>query len=171
MSTTRRKTDRQRAAPFAAALVITACTVTPQYEAMQDADVLAAQLATLYARSLSDSKPETLADIHLDHFATDPIVLPPDRAAIVGRAAVERFYHDAYRQIEIVDNTYRRLEIDVRGDTAIRRWIGTGVFRLSGESETIRGTQRYLEVLVREGRHWKILLHTWTPVPSNRPGG
>jgi hypothetical protein len=54
--------------------------------------------------------------------------------------------------------------IDVHGEMATRRYIGTGAFRLAEQSEPVVVTNRYLDILIREDDEWKILLHSWVPV-------
>jgi hypothetical protein len=147
-----------------ASLVVQACAHKKRLSSMTDDQLITFHLSEIYEISTSDLSAVEKAERHLRFFAAAPTILPFDDDAIDGIVDVTNFYHRAYEDFEIVSNTYRDLVIVIHGDLATRRFVGTGVFRVSGQPEQIAGTSRYLDVLIKENDQWKILLHSWVPV-------
>ena len=104
--------------------------------------------------------------VYMSYFAADPTLLPAGRPAIPGRAAVSAFYRQAFDGLEMVSLDYRDIEIRVVQGMAVRRYIGTAVFVLPGETEPTSSTNRYIDVLAREDGIWKMVWHAFVPVPA-----
>lgn len=147
-----------------ACLVVQGCAHDGRSESISGTESISAQLTEIYDISQAGLSADEMADNHLRFFAETPTLLPASQAAIVGYEAVADFYYGAYQEIEFVSNTYRDLAIAVHGDTATRRYIGTGVFRIANQPNSVAATIRYLDVLIKEDDEWKILLHSWVPV-------
>ena len=147
-----------------ACLAVQGCANDIRSPSSSDSEVIARQLIEIYNIPYSGLSTVEMAESHLRFFAETPTLLPANQAAIVGRQPVADFYNGAYQGIEFVSNTYRDLVIAVYGDMATRRFIGTGVFRIAGQPDTVAANNRYLDVLVKEDDKWKILLHSWVPV-------
>jgi hypothetical protein len=147
-----------------ACLAIQGCANDIRSPLSLESELIAAQLIEIYNIPYSGLSTDEMADNHLRFFAEIPTILPANQAAIIGREPVADFYYGAYQGIEFVSNTYRDLVIVIHGDMATRRFIGTGIFRIAGQPDSVAANNRYLDVLVKEDDEWKILLHSWVPV-------
>jgi ketosteroid isomerase-like protein len=140
---------------------LAACAHTTAFQASGETEEITAQLIEISELPYSGLDPAEMAERHIAFFAESPTILPPDDAALVGSEAVAALYEAAYRDIEFISNEFRDLVVVVHGETATRRYLVTGVYRLADSAEPVTATNRYLDVLIREDGEWKILLHSW----------
>lgn len=136
-------------------------------ETTRHTDAIAAQLDKIYDVSTGTDFTDARAELHLQYFAEQPIVLPPGQQALVGRAAVAEFYRGVFADVEILENTYSDLSIAIHGDLATRQYVGKGTFRIAGEADPQTSVNKMTDVLIRRDGEWKTLVHLWSPVSSN----
>lgn len=129
-----------------------------------ESEVLRAQLSEIAEMSQSGLPTDEMTDRYLRYFADNPTLLPAGQAALTGRKSVADFYNSAFKDINILSNVYRDPVIVVSGDMAIRRYIGTAVFKMADEPDPVSATNRYLDILIKTNGEWKMLWHSWVPV-------
>jgi ketosteroid isomerase-like protein len=107
---------------------------------------------------------------YLQAFTEDAVILPPERPALQGRAALGAYYDTALESVTSVHVTYADAAIDLDGALATRRYTATAVVRSSsGEPRTLR--TKYLDVLKKSDAGWRISTHMWSSNEALRPGG
>jgi len=129
-----------------------------------ESEAIMAQLIEIAEVSQSGLPMGEMTDRYLSYFAANPTLLPAGQAALTGREAIQDFYNGAFRDIVIESNIYRDPVVVVNGDMATRRYIGTAVLITADQPDPVSATNRYLDVLIKEGGEWKMLWHSWVPV-------
>lgn len=127
---------------------------------------ITAQLNEIYAVSTAQGEAIALAERHLRFFADQPTVIPPGGDAIVGREAVSAFYKQVFSEVEILDNSYSNLSIDINGGLATRRYVGSGTMRSKGQAEWKTTSNQMTDILIKNKGKWKTVIHSWAPMPS-----
>jgi len=147
-----------------AAVPLAACQPVPDAES--DRDVLAAQLTEieeLFSASYDDNRPRL--EVYLDYFADDLRLFHPEGHTTAGKAAALEFYTSAFAPINILSLDYSAPDVLVDGDLAVRNYSGTASFSLADDPAEREVTQRYVDVLQRQGgSDWRIVWHAWYPV-------
>ena len=136
-----------------------------EVESTQASDTvfLKEQLVEIAEMTVSGLSTEEMTKRYLSYFSDSPTLLPPGQSAVLGREAVGLFYNAGFDGIEILGNEYHAVVVEVTGRSAVRRYLGTARFRISEDSEPISVTNRYVDVLEKSDRNWKIVWHSWTP--------
>lgn len=99
---------------------------------------------------------------YVDRFADEAVLHPPAGPSVTGRAAILEYYVDAFRGFQPLSLEYGAPEIIVDGDLAVRRYEGRGVGIVEASGDTVSIMNRYIDVLRRSGREWRVLWHTWS---------
>ena len=110
---------------------------------------------------------ETVIQEYLGYYVDDPILLPPGDDAVQGYDAALAFYIEGFAggTIIAVDYHSHAPEIFLRGDMAIRRYIGSSEVKWAGELENYTSYLRYIDVLQRQGDgEWRVVWHAWYPI-------
>ena len=134
-----------------------------------DTLLLKEQLVEIAEMTVSRLPIEEMTDRYLSYFSDNPTLLPPGQSAVLGRDAIGEFYNAAFDGIEIVENQYHEVVVEVTERSAVRRYLGTAMFRVSEDSEPISVTNRYIDVLEKSDGSWKIVWHSWTPAVWLQP--
>lgn len=128
-----------------------------------DTVLLKQQLVEIAEMTLSGLATEEITKRYLAYFSDSPTLLPPGQGAVLGREAIGEFYNAGFAGIEILENKYHAVVVEVTDRSAVRRYFGTAKFRTSEDSEPISVTNRYVDVLEKSDGSWKIVWHSWTP--------
>ena len=141
--------------------MIVLCAACSQPEdSDQEIESIRAQLLEIANMSAIDRPTAETMNEYMTYFSEEPTLLPANGEAIHGREAIARFYIEAFSGIKILSNVYERPVIVVTGDMAIRRYIGTAVFIISGQEDPVTAKNRYIDLLVKENGDWKMLWHS-----------
>lgn len=104
-----------------------------------------------------------MTENQLRFFAKTPTIIRPNQVPLVGREAVADFYEDVFSSVKILENSYSDLVVVIQGDTATRRYVGTGVFVTADIAEPQTTVNQMVDVLVKENGEWRTLVHSWVP--------
>jgi ketosteroid isomerase-like protein len=143
---------------------ISACN-GDEVESNQDRDTLLLkdQLVEIAEMTVSGLPTEEMTERYLSYFSDNPTLLPPGQSAVLGRDAIGEFYNSAFDGLEILGNQYHDVVVEVTERSAVRRYLGTAMFRVSEDAEPISVTNRYIDVLEKFDGSWEIVWHSWTP--------
>ena len=128
-----------------------------------EVEAITEQLDGIYAISTGTGESDATAEHHLRFYAAEPTVMPPEQDPIVGHEAVSEFYRRVYAEVDILENSYSNLTINVQGDLATRRYIGSGSMKVTGESEVQMTVNQMTDILINVQGEWKTLIHSWSP--------
>ena len=145
-------------------LLTSACTgYDEESSQVLDTQLLKEQLVEIAEMTASGLPTEDMTDRYVSYFADSPTLLPAGQDALLGRDAIRDFYNSAFSGIEILSNEYYEVVVVVDEELAVRRYLGTAMFRVPKDSEPISVTNRYIDVLSKLDGNWKIVWHSWTP--------
>lgn len=104
------------------------------------------------------------------HYGSNPVLMPPGREAIRGRAAVRNHYAALLESTEM-ELECESVETVIAGDWAFDRGFTFGrITPAGGDTEALR--DRYLMLLQRDpAGTWKVERLIWHPGPPERIGG
>lgn len=125
---------------------------------------ITAQLNEIYAVSNTQGDADALAARHLRLLTDQPTVIPPGQDPIVGRDAVSDFYRQIFSEVEILENSYSNLSIDLKGNLATRSYVGSGTMRANGKTEWQTTKTQMTDVLIKDKGKWKTMIHSWSPL-------
>jgi ketosteroid isomerase-like protein len=128
-----------------------------------DTLVLKQQLVEIAEMTVSGLPNREMTDRYLSYFSDSPTLLPPGQEVVLGRDTIAEFYNAAFDGIEILDNKYHGIIVEVTDRSAVRRYLGTATLLVSKDSDPISVTNRYIDVLEKFDGDWKIVWHSWTP--------
>ena len=153
---------------LSAATLLLACQQGSDSRPEADLSAIENQLRQFEETILSPDAPlETVIQEYLGYFVDDPILLPPGDDAVHGYDAALAFYTEGFAggTIVAVDYHSHTPEIFLRGDIAIRRYIGSSEVKWDGELENYRSYNRYIDVLQRQADgEWRVVWHAWYPI-------
>ena len=153
---------------LAATTLMLACQQGSDNRAEADLSEIENQLRQFEETLLSPDVPlETVIQEYLGYYVDDPILLPPGDDAVQGYDAALAFYTEGFAggTIIAVDYHSHAPEIFLRGDIAIRRYIGSSEVKWAGELENYTSYNRYIDVLQRQADgEWRVVWHAWYPI-------
>lgn len=125
----------------ALALFITACQVPPpEPAALSEQDITAIEESTdAFAQASLEKNWNAVAQLYTE----DAMFMPPNRAAVEGRTAIEEWLEDSPPMTDFKLNTE---EIDGRGDLAFVRGTYSMAFVPEGASEPVQDNGKYIEI-------------------------
>ena len=133
-----------------------------------DLSAIENQLQLIEETLLTPDMPiETVLQGYLGYFVDDPVLLPPDEGAVQGYDAALAYYTEGFAggTVVAVDYHLQEPEIFLKGDMAIRRYIGSSEVKWDGELEHYSSYNRYIDVLQRQADgEWKVVWHAWHPM-------
>lgn len=133
-------------------------------EIISDKAFIAKQMDVIEDAASSGFSTDSLLKLYMNLFTDEPVLLPPGRSAIQGYDSALAFYMNAFNNIEIRSVVYEEPVILIEGDMAVRRFLGTTKFQLSGQTDTLSSSSRYLDILQKEpDGKWRIVWHAWVP--------
>jgi ketosteroid isomerase-like protein len=132
-----------------------------------DIEDLEAQLHEIAALTVSGLPVAESMTKYVDYFSEDSVLLPAGGDPIEGKAAILEFYVTGFEGVEILTNEYSEIVSIVDGDFAVRRYIGTASARSAPASDPSYHTNRYVDVLRNDDGEWKIVWHSFVPVPAS----
>ncbi|MBP6012909.1 MAG: DUF4440 domain-containing protein [Alphaproteobacteria bacterium] len=94
-------------------------------------------------------------DTILKVFGSEPVFMPQNSPAMVGRAAVRAAYEQVFANIKL-DVRFTTHEIEIHGDTAWARTSSAGRTRILAAGVVVEEGNNELFVFKREGGDWKI---------------
>ena len=151
-----------------ATTLMLACQQGSDNRAEADLSEIENQLRQFEETLLSPDVPlETVIQEYLGYYVDDPILLPPGDDAVQGYDAALAFYTEGFAggTIIAVDYHSHAPEIFLRGDMAIRRYIGSSEVKWAGELENYTSYLRYIDVLQRQADgEWRVVWHAWYPI-------
>ena len=151
-----------------ATTLMLACQQGSDNRAEADLSKIENQLRQFEETLLSPDVPlETVIQEYLGYYVDDPILLPPGDDAVQGYDAALAFYTEGFAggTIIAVDYHSHAPEIFLRGDMAIRRYIGSSEVKWAGELENYTSYLRYIDVLQRQADgEWRVVWHAWYPI-------
>ncbi len=151
-----------------ATTLMLACQQGSDNRAEADLSAIENQLRQFEETLLSPDEPlETVIQEYLGYYVDDPILLPPGDDAVQGYDAALAFYTEGFAGGTIIEVDYHSHapEIFLRGDMAIRRYIGSSEVKWAGELENYTSYLRYIDVLQRQADgEWRVVWHAWYPI-------
>lgn len=94
-------------------------------------------------------------DTILGIYGSEPVFMPQNAPAMVGRAAVRAAYEQVFANIKL-DVRFTTHEIEIHGDTAWARTSSAGRTRILAAGAVVEEGNNELFVFKREGGDWKI---------------
>ncbi len=151
-----------------ATTLLLACQQVSDSRAEDDLSAIRNQLNEFEEIFLSSELP-IAAQIkeYLEYFVDDLALLPPGEDAVQGYAAALAYYTEGFEggTILAVDYHTHVPEIFLKGDMAIRRYIGSAEVKFDGELEHYSSYNRYIDILHKQADgKWRVVWHAWTPI-------
>ncbi len=110
-------------------------------------------------------------DGFLDHVADDAVFLPPDRPAVIGKAAIREAYADLFRRFRL-DVRHDARETDAFGGLIIQRGDVSGTMTPRAGGAAIPFNDKYLFVIRRQPdgslRIWRAISNSNAPAAPAR---
>ncbi len=131
-----------------------------------DIEDLEAQLHEIAALTVSGLPADESMERYVGYFSEDAVLLPAGRDPIEGKVAILEFYVTGFEGAELLTNEYSEIVTIVDGDFAVRRYKGIAAARFAPASDPAYYTNRYLDVLRKDNGEWKIVWHSFVPVPA-----
>lgn len=94
-------------------------------------------------------------DTILGIYSSEPVFMPQNAPAMVGRVAVRAAYEQVFANIKL-DVRFTTHEIEIHGDTAWARTSSAGRTRILAAGAVVEEGNNELFVFKREGGDWKI---------------
>lgn len=94
-------------------------------------------------------------DTILDVYGSEPVFMPQNAPAMVGRMAVRAAYEQVFANIKL-DVRFTIHEIEMHGDTAWARTSSAGRTKILAVGQMVEEGNNELFVFKREGSEWKI---------------
>lgn len=94
-------------------------------------------------------------DTILGIYGSEPVFMPQNAPAMIGRAAVRAAYEQVFANIKL-DVRFTTHEIEIHGDTAWARTSSAGRTRILAADVVVEEGNNELFVFKREGSAWKI---------------
>lgn len=94
-------------------------------------------------------------DTILAIYGSEPVFMPQNAPAMVGRAVVRVAYEEVFANIKL-DVRFTTHEIEIHGDTAWARTSSAGRTRVLAAGAVVEEGNNELFVFKREGGDWKI---------------
>jgi len=111
--------------------------------------------------------PEKSTALYLEHFSTNPTVLPYGGQLLEGKDSISEFYLSVFSMGSVISNAYTEPTISISDGFAVRTYSGTVEFLPTGSEESLGFTNVYTDVLIQENATWKIDWHSWVPAQSD----
>ncbi len=148
--------------------MLLACQQGSDSRAEADLSAIRNQLNEIEEIFLSPEVPlETIIQEYLKYYVDDLVLLPPGEDAVQGYDAALAYYTEGFAggTILAVDYHTHAPEIFLKGDMAIRRYIGSAEVKFDGELEHYSSYNRYIDILQRQADgEWRVVWHAWTPI-------
>ena len=109
------------------------------------------QVIRAYETALNANDIDTILGI----YGSEPVFMPQNAPAMVGRAAVRAAYEQVFANIKL-DVRFTTHEIEIHGDTAWARTSSAGRTRILAAGAVVEEGNNELFVFKREGGDWKI---------------
>jgi len=153
---------------LSATALLVACQQVSDKPTDSDISAIQNQLNQFEETLLTSDVPiETILQNYLGYFVDDAVLLPPDQDAVQGREAALAYYTEGFAggTVVAVDYHSRAPEIFLKGDMAIRQYIGSSEVKWDGELEHYSSYNRYIDILQRQADgEWRVVWHAWYPV-------
>jgi uncharacterized protein (TIGR02246 family) len=107
-------------------------------------------------------------DAVMELYGADPIFMPQNAPAMVGRDAVRKAYDQVFKNIKLTVR-FAILEVEVLGDTAWGRTTSAGKTKILATGKVVDESNNELYVFKREGGGWKMHRYLFAeaiPTPS-----
>lgn len=119
------------------------------------------QLLQAYERALNASDPEAVLAL----YGSDPVFMPQNAPAMVGRSAVRRAYEQVFATIRLAIR-FELAEVEVLGDQAWARTSSAGRTTVLATGQVLDEGNNELFVFRREAGEWRIHRYLFA---TNRP--
>jgi len=119
------------------------------------------QLLQRYEKALNASDPEAVLAL----YGSDPVFMPQNGPATVGRSAVRRAYEGVFATIRLAIG-FDVAEVEVIGDQAWARTSSAGRTTVLATGQVVDEGNNELFIFRREGGEWRIHRYLFA---TNRP--
>jgi ketosteroid isomerase-like protein len=152
-----------------AMVVLSGCMVSPAAPAAEKEPAIAVQAATqaeLEAQvreaiwAWEDAYQAGDLDRLMDIYAEDAVSMPPNRPILEGKSAMEEDFRLFFEEFT-VERQFSLIDIEISGDTAVRRGEWTQTFSPKAGGEPITEVGKCLMVFKRFGDEWKAVAEIW----------
>ena len=148
--------------------LMVACQQVADNRTDSDLSAIENQLKQFEETLLTPDLPiEALLQGYLGYFIGDLVLFPPDEGAVQGYDAALAYYTEGFGggTVVAVDYHLEEPEIFLKGDMAIRRYIGSSEVKWDGELEHYSSYNRYIDILQRQADgEWQVVWHAWHPI-------
>ena len=143
----------------------TAVEPGPEYSSEADEEAI---------RAVSDAEFEAVKEGDIDTLLAvvgdDVVIMPPNEAAIYGKAAFGSWSERFYSQFTIEQFDHSQEEIVVVGDWAFERWTVSMTVSPSGEEDAVSDEVKGIHIFHKQSDgSWRIVRDIWNsdnPVPG-----
>lgn len=147
------------------AFTLSACHQSSENDINSDRAIIAEQMDAIADLANTGVSTDSFFNQYLKLFIDEPTLLPPGRSAIQGYDSALAFYTNAFKNIEILNVVLEEPVILIEGEMAASRFLGTTEYRLSGQTDTLSSSSRYLDILQKQpDGKWRIAWHAWEHV-------